>query len=292
MEYVITTFYKFLPLETDSLIDRKNSLLAQAEAQGVFGLILIAPEGINATIAGFAEDIAQYKDFLIQEYGEMVFKDSTSDYMPFRRMKVKIKEEIVQLSRTDIQPTGRESHISPEAWDAMVENGEMMLIDVRNAYETKIGTFKQAIDPKTDTFKQFPDWLKESQIPKHQKIGIFCTGGIRCEKAAVAMKEQGYENVHQLDGGILNYIEKRPNKNFEGECFVFDHRVSVGQDLKPSKKYKMCRDCGNSGELTASCERCDAAFSICDECQAKATHILCSRQCKYEFARGNTRVKS
>ncbi|MEX1112294.1 MAG: rhodanese-like domain-containing protein [Candidatus Andersenbacteria bacterium] len=284
MEYLVTTFYKFTPLPEKELSNIKQTLETQAESLGVIGLTLIAPEGINATIAGPPDALATYKTFLENQFGALQFKDSPSDRQPFRRFKVKIKEEIVQLKRTDIRPTGSEPHLSPEEWDAMLESEDSVVIDVRNWYETKLGTFKKAIDPKTWKFSQFPQWLKKSDIPKDKKVMIFCTGGIRCEKAAVAMKEEGYDQVYQLDGGVLNYIEKRPNKNFEGECFVFDHRTSVTQELTPSQVIARCPHCGNGGELRLSCLNCSTEYACCDNCQPAKLQV-CSKNCAYIYTR-------
>lgn len=285
MEYAVTTFYKFMPLQAEALPALKNALQEKAKTLHVIGLLLLAPEGVNATLAGSAAELRQYKDFLQATFGELFFKNSVSEITPFKRFKVKIKEEIVQLKRTDVVPTGNDKHVSPQAWDALIEKDDTVLIDVRNWYEAKLGTFKNAIDPKTKHFSEFPDWLKDSGITKDKKIAIFCTGGIRCEKAAVAVKEQGYEHVYQLDGGILNYIEQRPNKNFEGECFVFDHRTAVGQDLLPSKKYRLCANCGNGGALTKTCVQCSKDYRTCDDCVTKTSALLCSKNCRHQYSK-------
>lgn len=285
MQYQVITFYAFLPLEKETLPTLKQTLEQRAHELGIFGLTLIAPEGVNATMAGLPEQITTYKKFLSELFGDITWKESQSDLMPFKRFKVKIKEEIVQLKRPDIIPSGKESHLSPEEWDTLMAEDDVVIIDVRNWYETKLGTFKRAINPRTKKFSEFPQWLKESGIAKDKKIGIFCTGGIRCEKAALAMQEQGYGQVHQLDGGILTYIEKKPEKNFEGECFVFDSRCAVGQDLLPSTIYAVCAVCGNGGTLEGSCTHCGKTYRLCDDCQAAQTAALCSRNCRYQYAR-------
>jgi len=271
-----------MPLGADQLADMKQQLEDKAKALDVYGLILIATEGINATVAGPAEGIFAFKEFIHNIFGEMRFKDSPAESMPFKRFKVKIKDEIVQLKRTDIQPTGGEPHVSAQEWDNLIDE-DAAIIDVRNTYETKIGTFKNAMDPKTEKFSEFPQWVEESGIPKDKKIGIFCTGGIRCEKAAVAMKELGYKNVYQLDGGILDYIEQRPNQNFTGECFVFDHRMAVGQDLAPSKTYVACWSCGNTGHIPQVCVECEAEYKMCEECIEDQPVQLCSKNCRYKY---------
>ncbi|MBI3255640.1 MAG: hypothetical protein HYZ63_01590 [Candidatus Andersenbacteria bacterium] len=278
-----------MPLAETQLPTLKATLEARATELGMMGLTLLAPEGINATMAGELSQAGTFKLFLEEQFGQLTFKESVSYTMPFKRFKVKIKEEIVQLKRTDIVPTGHEPHLSPEEWDTFVQQEDTVIIDVRNEYEVKMGTFTKALNPKTKTFSEFPQWLKKVGIVKHQKIGIFCTGGIRCEKAAVAMKEQGYENVQQLDGGVLNYIEKRPNQNFAGECFVFDSRCAVGQDLLPSTKYEICPWCGNGGFIKKTCVCCQADFKICDECLEKQPEVLCSKDCRYQYSLGQYR---
>jgi UPF0176 protein len=284
MEYTVTTFYKFTPLEASALPALQRLLEAEGERLGLLGLTLLAPEGINATISGSAAGIEEYKQFLLNQFGDMLFKDSPSDKKPFKRFKVKIKQEIVQLKRTDVLPTGSEEHISPEAWDKALQEEDRVVIDVRNWYETRLGTFKKAIDPGLKHFSQFPGWIKKADIPKNKKISIFCTGGIRCEKAAVALKEQGYEHVQQLDGGILNYLAQKPNNSFEGQCFVFDQRVAVDQELKPSQTHAICPHCGNPGATKSTCMHCDKNYQACDECLAKLPASLCSKRCRNEYS--------
>lgn len=283
MDYTVTTFYKFIPLSREELSQIKVELEQRGNDLGLVGLTLIAEEGVNATMAGKAEEIAQYKIFLTDRFGEMMFKDSPSDMLPFKRFKVKIKPEIVQLQRTDLRPDGTETHLTPEKWDELTAQEDVVMIDVRNWYEAKIGTFKKAINPQTKTFSQFPQWLEKSGLPKEKKIAIFCTGGIRCEKAAVVMKEKGYENIFQLNGGILNYIDKKPQQNFEGECFVFDHRAAVGQDLRPSTRYGLCTTCGNAGDIDQTCVCCSKTYQTCDDCMPSLNLSLCSKDCKYRY---------
>lgn len=290
MEYAVTTFYTFTPLTQQQIGEYKAMLESKAAEDDILGLLLLAPEGVNATLAGEASAMDRYKAYLQELFGTLTFKDSVSDLQPFKRFKVSVREEIVQLQRTDVQPNGQ-THVSPQEWDNIVADDDAVVIDVRNWYETKLGSFKGAIDPKTETFQDFPEWVKQSGLPKDKRIGIFCTGGIRCEKAAVAMEELGYENVNQLDGGILNYIEKEPNKNFEGECFVFDHRVSVGQDLRPSQKYGRCPHCGNGGDLARTCARCNGDYKACADCDAKEVEDICSKRCRNELIRERQKQK-
>lgn len=282
MSYTVTTFYKFLPLEPQQLVDTKAKLEAAAAAGDILGLLLLAPEGVNATLVGEAAALGEYKKYLAELFGLLVYKDSASDFMPFKRFKVSVRAEIVQLDRTDIVPEN-EPHVAPAAWDELVADANTILIDVRNWYETKLGAFKGAIQPNTSRFSDFPAWVKQAKIPKSQRIGIYCTGGIRCEKAAVALAEQGYTDVQQLDGGILNYLEQRPQQNFAGECFVFDHRVAVDQELKPSSKYGRCPHCGNGGDMVRVCTRCAGEYKTCELCDAKLSAPACSKRCRNEL---------
>ena len=283
MEYLVTTFYKFTSFNKDQLFSIKQNLEKKAKELNIIGLVLIAPEGINATLSGRRSEVKQYKQVVSEMVGNVLFKDSYSKVRPFKRFKVKIKPEIVQLQRVDLRPQGNETHISPQAWDTMIEKEDVVLIDVRNWYEAKLGTFKKALNPQTRRFSQFPTWLERSGISKNKKIGIFCTAGIRCEKAAVVMKEQGYENVYQLEGGILNYLEQRPNQNFEGECFVFDHRAAVGQDLHSSQRYGVCPQCGNGGAIPKTCVVCAAAYRTCEDCVVSQPVSVCSKNCRYKY---------
>ncbi len=285
MDYLVTTFYKFTSLGEKQLAHSKQDLEKHAHDLSLFGLVLLAPEGINATIAGSVEAVTAYKQLISDRFGMMRYQDSSSDRPPFKRFKVKIKPEIVQLKRTDLRPNGSQVHLSPQEWNRATEQENMIMIDVRNWYETKLGTFKNAINPRTWTFSQFPAWLQKSGIAKDANIGIFCTGGIRCEKAAVAMKEQGYENVSQLDGGILHYLQVSPNQNFAGECFIFDHRIALSQDLRPSTIYSLCPQCGNGGSIDQTCAYCAASYKICEECLAKSAVVFCSKDCRFKHSR-------
>lgn len=158
------------------------------------------------------------------------------------------------------------------------------MIDTRNWYETKIGTFKGAVNPKIDVFTEFPKFISEQAIKKDEKLLIFCTGGIRCEKGILQLQEAGFNDVYQLDGGILNYLKEYPNDQFEGECFVFDHRVAVDQELKPTKTYDLCPHCGQPAATTIDCKRCDTKQAVCDDCQTlEWKKETCSKHCAHQL---------
>lgn len=160
-----------------------------------------------------------------------------------------------------------------------------MLLDTRNVYETAIGKFRGAVDPKLQKFSEFSDFVTASDIPKNKKVLMYCTGGIRCEKASLEMQRLGFEDVYQLSGGILKYLEEFPDGPFEGECFVFDHRVAVDKNLRPSKQYKLCPHCGNPGDKSISCRKCGAQAIICDGCANNEYKVSCSKNCAHHLER-------
>lgn len=281
MTYTITNFYKFTPVAEESLPALKTEFLELAAAHNLEGLMLIAPEGVNATIAGTEQNIAAYEKVLEEKFGEIWFKRSKSDVKPFRRFKIKLKKEIVTIKNAKYNPEDPEyNHVSPEEWHRLMEEEDVVVVDNRNWYETRIGKFKDALDPNIEQFSDLPEYLEKTNIPKNKKVLIYCTSGIRCDKGINAFTEKGYKEVYQLDGGIINYMEKFPEGNFEGECFVFDHRVSLDKDLKPSERYGLCPHCGNPGDVIINCNRCSKHTKACEPCLKNSANHTCSKNCK------------
>jgi UPF0176 protein len=246
-EIIIASFYKFVSLED---ADQKQEPIKEfCQAKKVLGTILIAPEGINGTIAGFSENIEAVFHFLRLDprLGDLQYKSATSQKMPFKRLKIKLKKEIVTLKVPEANPLEQVgTYIDAEQWNDLIQDPEILLIDTRNHYEVEIGTFKGAIDPLTDSFGDFPEYVRQNLDPeKHKKIAMFCTGGIRCEKATAFMLKEGFSEVYHLQGGILEYLRqtKPQDSLWEGECFVFDQRVAVKEGLEEGST-KMCFHCG------------------------------------------------
>ena len=218
------------------------------EARGIKGTLLLAHEGINGTVAGSYEAIAELIDFLgtIKELDGLELKYSHAGEMPFHRMKVRLKREIVTMGVDTIDPIGDAgTYVEPAEWNQLVSDPDTIIIDTRNAYETAIGTFKGAIDPETTSFTEFPRWVQARHNElKGRKVAMFCTGGIRCEKATAYMRSIGIDDVYHLKGGILKYLEEvKPEESlWEGECFVFDERVSVKHGLEEGDA-ELCRAC-------------------------------------------------
>lgn len=285
--YYVTTFYRFQKIASPETVQKQ--LEEKAAELNVRGLIILGTEGFNSTVsASSVEDMQGFKNFVQGLFGapEIFFKNSESHKAPFRRFKVKIREEIVTLGTPELVPdTTQNHHLTPAEWNkVMKEENDYLLIDTRNWYETKIGTFKGAVNPRIDKFTEFPEYVEKNNIPKDQKMLIFCTGGIRCEKGILELQRQGFDNVFQLDGGILNYLEQFPQDQFEGECFVFDHRVAVDQNLKPTQKYGLCPHCGQPSEVQITCKRCDTPEMICVDC-AELTwkQDTCSKNCAHHY---------
>lgn len=284
---VISTFYQFLPLKPDQVEAIKMHLETCAENHAVRGLVLLGTEGVNATVSGSVAGVETFKEEVRSSFPQITFKDSESSKHPFHVFKVKIKDEIVTLGKPDLKPPlGVNNHLSPRDWHAAMQEPDTIVLDTRNDYEVEIGKFKNAIDFKTEEFNEFPEKLKSSGIPKDKKVLIYCTGGIRCEKAILEMRAQGYDKVFQLEGGILNYLKELPDQDYEGECFVFDYRVAVDQKLQPTKNYRCCPHCGQPAKETITCTQCGRGETVCNRCISENI-TTCSKNCAHHAAIGS-----
>ncbi|MBE9216312.1 rhodanese-related sulfurtransferase, partial [Plectonema cf. radiosum LEGE 06105] len=248
MSVIIATLYKFVKLP--DYAEKQQPLLSVCEAQGIKGTILLAQEGINGTIAGSRQGIDGVMDFLHSDYrfSDLEYKQSTAESPPFQRMKVRLKNEIVTLGVPEVNPSEQVgTYVNPQDWNQIISDPEVTVIDARNNYEVSIGTFKRAENPQTESFREFPEYIHNNLNPdKNKKIAMFCTGGIRCEKATSYLISQGFAQVYHLKGGILKYLEEVPKEQslWQGECFVFDERIAVRHGLEPGS-YDMCMSCGH-----------------------------------------------
>ncbi|EGD58337.1 rhodanese domain-containing protein [Novosphingobium nitrogenifigens DSM 19370] len=247
----VAALYQFTPF-VDPLALRAP-LLALCEEQGIKGTLLLAGEGINGTIAGSGQGIAAVLDHIraLPGCAELDVKFSTAPTMPFGRMKVRMKREIVTMGVPGIDPLASVgAYVEPQDWNALIADPDTIVIDTRNHYEVVAGTFRRAIDPHTRTFREFPEWFRRERDAllgkgRQPKVAMFCTGGIRCEKSTAFLKGEGVDEVYHLKGGILNYLEKVPAEDslWEGECFVFDERVALGHGLAQGH-HVACVACG------------------------------------------------
>lgn len=273
-KYIVCALYKFVTLENYEAM--RQPLLDAMLENHIKGTLLLAAEGINGTISGPREGIDNLLAYLNADVriNPVSSKESLHDDAPFYRTKVKLKKEIVTLGVEGIDPLKTVgTYVKPQEWNTLISDPDVTVIDTRNDYEIEIGTFKHAIDPKTQTFREFPEYVKEHLDPsKNKKVAMFCTGGIRCEKSTAYLKEQGFDEVYHLEGGILQYLEDVPKEEslWEGDCFVFDNRVAVNHDLEKSI-YDQCYACrlpitaedklSEEFEAGVSCPKCAGTHS-------------------------------
>ena len=273
----VAALYRFARIEDREAV---RTRLEQLCAPDVRGILLVAHEGLNGTIAGPPEAIDRVLAGIraLPGFAELELKFATADSAPFRRMKVRIKAEIVTMGEPDLNPASNAgTYVSPEQWNALIADPDTIVIDTRNDYEAAVGAFEGAIQPNTRTFRDFPDWFRSEgrallDRPTPPKVAMYCTGGIRCEKSTAFLKAEGVEQVFHLEGGILKYLETvpEPESLWRGECFVFDERVAVGHGLSDGS-HTLCRGCrmpvspeGRASSLYVegvSCERCHGTRS-------------------------------
>lgn len=243
---VVAALYQFVRLDNPESL--RQPLIDFLEAHDIRGTLILADEGINGTVSGARVDVDALYAWFKQhpQLSNVDAKESFHDSQPFYRTKVKIKKEIVTMGVEGIDPqkvVG--TYVKPTQWNDLISDPDVVVIDTRNDYEVDIGTFVGAVNPKTESFREFPQYVEEKLDPnKQKKVAMFCTGGIRCEKSTAYLKEQGFEEVYHLEGGILKYLEEVPQEEsmWEGQCFVFDNRVSVGHELKVGE-YELCHAC-------------------------------------------------
>ena len=243
--WVVAALYQFK--EVSNAAELQQRLLDLVNSIHLCGTLIVASEGINGTVAGDRAAIDAVYQFLLSEgFNAMEYKESFSSEKPFRKMKIKLKQEIVTLG-VEVKPRDLVGHyLDPKQWNELLARDDVILVDTRNDYEYKAGTFKGAIDPKTESFREFPDYVKQNlEQHKDKKIAMFCTGGIRCEKSTSLLLQQGFNEVYHLKGGILKYLEETPAEEslWEGECFVFDGRTAVTHGVEEGENIK-CHACG------------------------------------------------
>lgn len=248
MTWIVATFYKFVSLSDYQQL--QSPLREFCQNQKLKGTILLAHEGINATLAGTRPGIDNLLSWLKADsrFADLTQRESVAAHPPFKRLKVRLKKEIVTFGQPEANPHQQVGiYVQPEQWNELVRDPQVMVIDTRNDYEISIGSFKGAINPQTHCFREFPDYVRQNLDPeRHQKIAMFCTGGIRCEKASSYLLKQGFKEVYHLKGGILRYLAeiKPENSLWQGECFVFDERVALEHGLEEGSA-QMCPRCGH-----------------------------------------------
>ncbi|MEL6580219.1 MAG: rhodanese-related sulfurtransferase [Cyanobacteria bacterium J06621_12] len=288
MIYLIATFYKFANIA--DLPAKQKQILAWCEAEDIKGTIILAGEGINGTIAGSEQAIASILTNLrsLPNFADLDHKESTAQQPPFAKLKVKIKSEIVTLGLPEVDPNRQVgTYVEPQNWNQVIGDPEVVVVDTRNDYEVEIGTFERAINPQTESFREFPEYVAQHLDPKQNpKVAMFCTGGIRCEKASSYLLSQGFKEVYHLKGGILKYLENvSPNESkWQGECFVFDERVAVKEGLEPGS-HELCYACGHPiSEADKESPKYESHIS-CPHCYEQLTPEKKARQVNRRRAR-------
>jgi UPF0176 protein len=296
-DFLVAALYRFV--DFPDFEDWREPLLGLCQEQAVKGTLLLAKEGINGTIAGPESGVQSVLDRLCSDprFADLQPKFSRASEAPFHRMKVRMKNEIVTMGVDGIDPNQIVgTHVDPEDWNALIQDPEVAVIDTRNDYEVAIGTFAGARNPNLGSFREFPEWLK-AEVKPDQKVAMFCTGGIRCEKSTAYLKELGVREVFHLKGGILKYLETVPQESslWEGECFIFDERVAVGHGLAEGS-YRLCRACrfpiSEEGQRRAEFEEgvsCHHCFEETSDVQ-KAGYRERQKQVELADARGQQHV--
>ena len=273
--FLTAAFYRFVVLDDTEQL--RPQLLAQCQAQQVKGNVLLAHEGINGTIAGPEAGVRAVLAWLRADprLAALVHKEAWATEDPFYRMKVSLKREIVTLGVPDVHAaTEAGTYVSPQDWNQLIDDPDVAVVDVRNDYEVAIGTFQGAIDPLTRSFSEFPQWVErnEALLRGKSKVAMFCTGGIRCEKSTAYLRQLGFENVYHLEGGILKYLETvaPEDSRWQGDCFVFDERVSVGHGLQPGD-HQLCRSCRRPLDATDRASPLFVEGVSCAHCHGSTT---------------------
>ncbi|MFD1215112.1 MULTISPECIES: oxygen-dependent tRNA uridine(34) hydroxylase TrhO [Microbulbifer] len=296
---VVCALYKFVAL--DDFETLREPLLKTLLDNEVRGTLLLASEGINGTVAGSRAGIDALLSYLKSDprLADLDTKESLTGEMPFLRSKVKLKREIVTMGVQGIDPLRSVgTYVKPQDWNTLISDPDVLLIDTRNDYEVQVGTFENAVNPQTTTFREFPDYVQEHLDPsKHKKVAMFCTGGIRCEKSTAYLKEQGFDEVYHLQGGILKYLEEVPEEEtlWKGECFVFDDRVTVNHSLERGS-YQQCNACrmpvtdtemqSEKFEQGVSCPHCFDNVSDADKARFRERE----KQIQLAKVRGETHI--
>jgi UPF0176 protein len=290
--YLITALYHFTSLP--DFRDLKEPIYQKCREHEVMGTLLLAEEGINGTISGPEQGLRAVLDYLRSDerLAGLIHKESWSEEQTFMRLRVRLKKEIVTLGVSGLDPTEHVgTYVKPRDWNELINEPDVVLIDTRNSYEIEMGTFKGAIDPETESFRDFPDWVKtQKELSPETRVAMFCTGGIRCEKASSYLISEGFKEVYHLEGGILKYLEEIPREEslWDGECYVFDRRVSVDHDLNRGR-FELCMACGYPIEAAdkqhpdfiegVSCRRC------CNQTSEERKRRFAERQKQIELAR-------
>ncbi len=277
MNYRVLLYYKYVNLAEPEQFFNAHKLLCKQ--LGLTGRILVADEGLNGTVCGTIEQTEAYKQALWSDerFQDIEFKEHDYSENPFAKLKIKLRRELVALGVNEITAADAAQHLSPQDWHTLAQQPDVVVMDVRNNYESKIGKFKEAIVPDIGNFRELPAWMEQHQELKDKKVLIYCTGGIRCEKASAVLKRSGVGEVYQLHGGIINYGKEIPNGLWEGSCFVFDQRMAVQvNDTEHHYAISTCQSCETKTDQYYNCANveCNALILQCADCRVTDRYCL------------------
>jgi UPF0176 protein len=282
MQYEVILYYNFTPVEDPEKFCKEHK--QWLKERGILGRVYMNREGINGTLGGTPEQMEEYKTYLrsLDGFEDTEFKTDEHDDIPFAKLICKVRKEIVSIHVDELNPEEGGYHMPPSEWRDVMESGEdYVMIDVRNNYESRVGHFEGALKPDVENFYEFPQWLEEAEIPKEKKVLMYCTGGIRCEKFSVLMKQKGWDDVNQLHGGILKYAREEGGKHFKGKCFVFDDRLVVPVNKENLQPIARCEITGKPADSYINCANmeCNKLFVSSEEGAAQMDGC-CSGECK------------
>ena len=281
---IVSSFYKYVRISRPSSVRRALQLFC--DSLGIKGKVIVSREGINGSVSGTRKQVAECQKHLLKDklFSDLAFKRTSASGHPYRKMFVRLRPEIVTFGRkVDMSKKG--GYVTPKLLNRWIKNCEVVLVDARNDYESKIGRFVNAVTPQIGTFSEFPKAVEQLAPFMGKKVVTYCTGGVRCEKASAFLKQSGFTNVFQLKGGILSYIKECPDSYFEGKCFVFDERISIPSGRKNSE-VSACELCHSPCSELANCAsvKCDKFFVCCSSCKAE-TGGACSKKCRMSVVR-------
>lgn len=287
--YNVLLYYQYVPIANPTqFCERHYALCQQLQLKG---RVLIGSEGINGTVAGSPAAAEQYKQALRDDdrFKTIQFKEAQYQVNPFPKLKVTVRQEIVTLGVEGASPKNSGKHLSPEQWHELAQQDDVVILDGRNNFEAAIGKFKNAITPDIEFFRDFPQWVQQNKLKlENKKVLMYCTGGIRCERASALLKEQGIPEVYQLDGGIINYGKHIPNGLWEGSCYVFDERTKVQvNDDAHHQIISHCLFCDTKTDVYYNCSnvKCNKMILLCDVCLDKS-NMACSEECSTKNRNG------
>lgn len=292
-DFTVLLYYKYVRIDEPEQFAKEHRDLCRS--LNLHGRILVSQEGLNGTVSGVTADAQAYKEALWNDsrFADIEFKEDTADHIPFGKLKIKVRPEVVTLEAPHIAPENGGEHLSPEEWHELAQQEDVVILDARNNFESAIGKFQNAVTPDIEYFREFPQWVRDHKTElQNKKVLMYCTGGIRCEKASAVIKDEGIEEVYQLHGGIINYGKHKPDGLWEGSCYVFDERMKVQvNDDTHHTVISQCEHCDTATDDYYNCcnAECNKQILLCEDCVQKSNQA-CSEECSQKHRAGSVKT--